>query len=465
MKSKIVFDFVRQLSTKSFPPKVCIVGAGPAGFYAAQQLIKGSSEVEVDILERLPVPYGLVRYGVAPDHPEVKNVINTFHKTAKNSRVQFLGNINVGRDISVQELKDNYHAIILTYGAEEDRLLNIPGENLSNVISGRRFVGWYNGIPSDKDLKINLDVEEAVVIGQGNVAIDIARILLTPVDKLKVTDITSYSLEQLSRSKVRKVSLVGRRGPLQAAYTTAELREIIKLEKCKTFWRPDDFTNVKDVLPNLARPRRRLTELMLQSLEKSSQDSEKFDKELHPIFLRSPIEFQGAKTLDSVKFSINRLKGDDILKQQAEATEKIEEIPCGLALRSIGYKSLPIDESVEFDLKKGRVVNSSGKVDDNIYAAGWVATGPTGVILSTMNNAFAIGAMIHKEIHFTENKSGSTALKDILHKKGIQIVTYEDWEKIDREEMERGKALGKPREKIVNISEMLEIAGKTTSGL
>ncbi|XP_051153921.1 NADPH:adrenodoxin oxidoreductase, mitochondrial-like isoform X2 [Leptopilina boulardi] len=461
MKLKIVFDFVRQLSTKSFPPKICIVGAGPAGFYAAQQLIKSSNQVEVDILERLPVPYGLVRYGVAPDHPEVKNVINTFHKTAKNSRVQFLGNINVGRDVSVQELKENYHAIILTYGAEEDRLLNIPGENLNNVISGRRFVGWYNGIPSDRDLNINLDVEEAVVIGQGNVAIDIARILLTPIDKLKVTDITSYSLEQLSRSKVRKVWLVGRRGPLQAAFTTAELREIIKLERCKTIWRSDNFIGIKEILSNLARPRRRLTELMLQSLENSSSNEIKFEKELHPIFLRSPIKFIGTEFLNGVKFAINQLKGDDILNKIAEATEKIEEISCGLALRSIGYKSVPIDKSIEFDLKRGRIINSSGKVDDNIYAAGWVATGPNGVILSTMNNAFAIGSMINKEIHLTSNKNGSFGLKEILQKKGIQIVTYEDWEKIDKIETERGKIIGKPREKIVDISEMLEIAGKS----
>lgn len=227
-------------------------------------------------------------------------------------------------------------------------------------------------------------------------------------------------------------------------------------------WRPEDFTNVKEILPNLARPRRRLTELMLQSLEDSSFDKTKFDKELHPIFLRSPLEFIGSESLNSVKFSINQLKGDDFLKQTAEATKKVEEISCGLALRSIGYKSVPIDKNVNFDLKNGRVANSLGKVEDNIYAAGWVATGPTGVILSTMNNAFAIGAMIHKEIQLIGNKGGSLALKEILHKKHIQIVTYEDWENIDKIETERGKAVGKPREKIVNVSEMLEIAAKSS---
>ncbi|XP_076654151.1 NADPH:adrenodoxin oxidoreductase, mitochondrial isoform X2 [Halictus rubicundus] len=266
MKIAAIGSCVRLFSTERAIPKVCIVGAGPAGFYAAQQLLKTSGDVHVDVLEKLPVPFGLVRFGVAPDHPEVKNVIHTFEKTASNPRFQFIGNVNVGKDVSIQQLQEIYHAVLLTYGAEEDKQFNIPGENLENVISGRRFVGWYNGVPADSNLKLNLDVEEAVVLGQGNVAIDIARILLTPVDKLRTTDITSFALEQLSKSKVRKVSLVGRRGPLQAAFTIAELREIIKLDGCKTYWRPADFVGVKDIVESLARPRRRLTELMLKSL-------------------------------------------------------------------------------------------------------------------------------------------------------------------------------------------------------
>lgn len=254
---------------------------------------------------------------------------------------------------------------------------------------------------------------------------------------------------------------MGRRGPLQTAFTTAELREITKLEKCKTLWRSEDFTGIKEILPNLARPRRRLSELMLQSLEDSSFDETRYVKELRPIFLRSPIEFTGSDSLKSVKFSINKLEGSDLLKQRAEATQKVEEIPCGLALRSIGYKSVPIDQTVLFDSKSGRVVNSSGKIDENLYAAGWVATGPTGVILTTMNNAFQIGGLIAKEIKITQAKNGWVALKEILDKKGVQVVHYEDWEKIDKEEIERGKAVGKPREKIVDISEMLEIASKS----
>ncbi|XP_076674784.1 NADPH:adrenodoxin oxidoreductase, mitochondrial isoform X2 [Andrena cerasifolii] len=458
MKFGTIRNYVRALSTQPVVPKVCIVGAGPAGFYAAQQLLKSSSNINVDILEKLPVPYGLVRFGVAPDHPEVKNVIHTFEKTASNARFQFIGNVNVGTDITIKELQDIYHAVLLTYGAEEDRVFGIPGENLNNIISGRRFVGWYNGVPADSNLDINLDAEEAIVLGQGNVAIDIARILLTPIDKLKTTDITSHALEQLSRSKVRKVSLVGRRGPLQAAFTIAELREILKLENCRTHWRTDDFVNVKEVVSSLARPRKRLTELMLKHLEETPKNIAASAKELHPIFLRSPVEFLGSGDISGIKLSVNRLEGDDLSTQVAVPSGLFEDIPCGLAFRSIGYKSIQIDTSVPFDNKTGRIKTLTGKVGDNLYAAGWVATGPTGVILTTMTNAFHVGKLINKELSIIGNKAGSTGLRNILDKKGIPIVTYSDWKKIDNAECKRGVELGKPREKITDIKKMLEIA-------
>ncbi|KAG7196688.1 hypothetical protein KM043_016020 [Ampulex compressa] len=458
MKFVMIYNHIRCFSSKSIVPKVCIVGAGPAGFYAAQQLLKTLSEVRVDILERLPVPFGLVRFGVAPDHPEVKNVINTFHKTATNPHVRFVGNVNVGKDISINQLREIYHAVLLTYGAEEDKLLGIAGEDLDNVISGRRFVGWYNGIPTDSNLKINLDTEEAVILGQGNVAIDIARILLTPVDKLKNTDITSFALEQLSKSNIRKVWLVGRRGPLQAAFTIAELREITKLDGCKTHWRNNDFAGIKETISTLTRPRKRLTELMLTSAETIQPNTLTHLKELRPIFLRSPVEFLGSTRVTSVKLAVNKLIGDSTQTQVAVPTDESEEIPCGLAFRSIGYRSVPIDVTIPFDKKAGRITHTLGKVDDDLYAAGWVATGPVGVILNTMTNAFQVGARISKELLAKEDRPGSTGLDEILNQKGIHTVSYSDYEKIDRIERNRGSQLGKPREKIVDINEMLEIA-------
>ncbi|XP_071645176.1 NADPH:adrenodoxin oxidoreductase, mitochondrial-like isoform X2 [Temnothorax longispinosus] len=462
MRFNILKSCTRSLCTVQRTHQVCIVGAGPAGFYAAQRLLKDSSTVKIDILDKLPIPFGLIRYGVAPDHPEVKNVLNTFHKIATNPRVEFIGNVKVGTDVTIKDLRENYDAVLLAYGAQFDRLLNVPGENLNNVISARNFVGWYNGTPEDKNLKINLDVEEAVIIGQGNVAIDVARILLTPVDKLKGTDITSYALEALCRSKVRRVSMVGRRGPLQAAFTTAELREILKLEGCKTVWREQDFENVRTIVPTLERARKRQAELILKSLEESKRDSA-HAKELHPIFLRSPVEFHGDSELESIRFAVNRLRGETIRDQVAEMTDEFEVIPCGLGLRSIGYKAVEIDSSIPFNSAKGCVENVDGKVEGNLYAAGWAATGPTGVLLATMTNAFQVARLIHNELTSSNttgmSRRGWTALRDIPTMKEVQTVSYEDWQKIDRVEQERGKQREKVREKIVDVEEMLQIAG------
>lgn len=264
----------------------------------------------------------------------------------------------------------------------------------------------------------------------------------------------------MSQSKVRKVTLVGRRGPLQAAFTIAELREILKLDGCRTCWRADDFVDVKEVVNTLARPRRRLTELMVKHLEEEPLCTETPTKELHPIFLRSPVKFLGSDSVNGVKLSINKLEGDNASTQFAVSTEQFEEISCGLAFRSIGYKSVQIDTSVPFDQRSGCVKNFAGKVQDKLYAAGWVATGPIGVIMSTMTNAFYVGSLISKELSITETKSGSAGLFKILDQRGIPTVSYTGWKEIDKVERERGKAVGKPREKIVDTNEMLEIALK-----
>ncbi|XP_074100103.1 NADPH:adrenodoxin oxidoreductase, mitochondrial isoform X3 [Cotesia typhae] len=371
-----------------------------------------------------------------------------------------MGNINVGQDISLEELKDNYHVVLLAYGSDQDKLLGIVGEQLGNVISGRNFVGWYNGVPSDKDLKINLNVEEAVIIGQGNVALDIARILLTSIDDLKKTDITSYALEELSQSEVKKVWLVGRRGPLQAAFTTAELREILKLQNCTTIWRSTDFEKIKEYLPQLPRPKKRLMELMLNNLSPATFDDNKINnkKLFAPIFYRSPKEITGRDSVEKVVFSINDVVGLDFLTADAIPTCDEEEISCSLVFRSIGSKSVQIDESIPFDLCRGRVINSHGKVQNNLYATGWVATGPTGVILSTMTNAFQTGNSMKQELNVSDHKAGTKGLIKVLEKKNIPIVTFENWEKIDKAERDRGKLLGKPREKIVDVAEMLKVA-------
>lgn len=257
---------------------------------------------------------------------------------------------------------------------------------------------------------------------------------------------------------MQRVWLVGRRGPLQAAFTIAELRELLKLDNCKTYWRPKDFEGIKEIVPQLVRPRKRLTELMLKSIEDAKIETKKHNKEFHPIFLRAPMQFVGSDSIEKVKLTVTKLHGEDFLKQTAKSTDEFEEIPCGLAFRSIGYKSRPIDPSVPFDLNSGRVLNSDGKIENGLYAAGWVATGPVGVILSTMNNAFKVGSIINNEVDLTASKAGYQELKQILQNRNVVTISYNGWVKIDREECRRGEKLGNPREKIVDISEMINIA-------
>lgn len=441
--------------------QVCIVGGGPAGFYAAQHIVKALPNCQIDVIERLPVPFGLVRFGVAPDHPEVKNVINTFTKTAKNPRVTFAGNINFGTDVLLKDLKDAYHAVILTYGADQDRTFGIPGESLKNVISAREFVGWYNGLPRDRNLDVDLSNEVAVILGQGNVAVDTARILLSPVDELRKTDITEHALAQLVDSKVKTVYLVGRRGPLQVAFTIKELREMINLKGCSSVFERKHFEDIKDIIPNLVRPRKRLTELLLKAALETDPAAD--GKTFRPLFLRSPLSFLGDTSVTGVELGLNSLQGSEMENQVAVPTSDKEIINGGLVLRSIGYQSVNADPSIPFDARKGKIINSNGRVDTGVYSAGWVSTGPVGVILSTMSNAFETGANVIDDIqtqviNTSENKPGFAAILPKLDSKGIQVVSFEGWERIDNEEIKRGKALGKPREKITDIQEMLKIA-------
>ncbi|XP_017772590.1 PREDICTED: NADPH:adrenodoxin oxidoreductase, mitochondrial [Nicrophorus vespilloides] len=457
MKKNILNIVKKSFSTNtSIKSKVCVVGAGPAGFYAAQVLSRKLPEAQIDIYERLPVPFGLVRFGVAPDHPEVKNVVHTFTKTAEQQNVRFLGNVDVGKDIDLKDLKEAYHSVLLAYGADESKYLNIPGEKLKNVLSARNLVGWYNGTPWDKDLPVDLSNPNVAIFGQGNVAIDIARILLTPIDILKKTDITEVALNHLASSKVKTVYLVGRRGPLQAAFTIKELREMTKLENCKSVWNENDFVGVEEIIPELQRPRKRLTELMLKSMRENKAG----EKAFIPKFFRSPLEFQGAEAVEKVKLGVNKMEGSDFRTQRASLTDEVEYLDCGMAVTSIGYKSVSIDAAIPFDDKKGTVEQKNFKVSDGLYACGWLATGPTGVILTTMNNAFNAAGLMIEEVNdlLTIPKPGFESIGTKLKENNVQVVEWKDWLKIDQYEEENGKSLGKPREKIVDVQKMLEIA-------
>ncbi|XP_043941111.1 NADPH:adrenodoxin oxidoreductase, mitochondrial [Protopterus annectens] len=453
-------------------PHICIVGSGPAGFYTAQHLLKHHKSVQVDIFEKLPVPFGLVRFGVAPDHPEVKNVINTFTQSAQHDRCSFYGNVTVGKDVTVEELRQAYHAVVLSYGAEDNRHLGIPGESLSGVYSARAFVGWYNGLPENQDLNPDLSSETVVVLGQGNVALDVARILLSPVDLLQKTDITSTSLDAIAASKVKRIILVGRRGPLQVAFTIKELREMINLPGTKPILNPNDFEGLKDEIKDVPRPRKRLSELMIKTaLEKpSGKDAERWAtscKEWVLKFLRSPVEVLPSADgthAAGIRLSVNRLQGSGELAKPV-MTEETEDIRCGLILSSIGYRSLPIDPAVPFDMKEGIIPNEMGRVSSlpGLYCSGWVKRGPTGVIITTMNDSFDTAHAILEDIdsgvlNTSTAKQGIGALRQLLQQKGVQLVSFSDWEKIDTKEVAQGKLLGKPREKLRDLQEMIHVA-------
>ncbi|KFP30236.1 hypothetical protein N325_05592, partial [Colius striatus] len=448
-------------------PRVCVVGSGPAGFYTAQHILKHHGEARVDIYEKLPVPFGLVRFGVAPDHPEVKNVTNTFTQTARSERCAYYGNVTVGRDVTVAELQRCYHAVVLSYGAEDHRVLGIPGENLSGVYSAREFVGWYNGLPESQDLKPDLSCETALVLGHGNVALDIARILLSPLQLLRKTDITDGSLAALACSKVKRVWLVGRRGPLQVAFTIKELREMINLPGARAVLDPADFTGLENTIKDAPRPRKRLTELMIKTalekpVEKAVEAQTAAPREWGLKFQRSPQEVlpsadgrrargeAAALHLVAAWWSaassfLSQGSGDSA---KAIPTGVTEELECGLVLSSIGYSR---------GLSLAALCARAG-----LYCSGWVKRGATGVIITTMNDSFDTAQSVLEDLQrgvldVATSREGFGAVESILRSRGVRPVSFSDWEKIDAAEVARGRAAGKPREKIVDPQEMLQL--------
>nr|XP_035157605.2 NADPH:adrenodoxin oxidoreductase, mitochondrial isoform X1 [Callithrix jacchus] len=476
-------SFRHQFSTQETTPQICVVGSGPAGFYTAQHLLKQHPQAHVDIYEKQPVPFGLVRFGVAPDHPEVKNVINTFTQTAHCGRCAFWGNVEVGRDVTVPELREAYHAVVLSYGAEDHRALEIPGEELPGVCSARAFVGWYNGLPENQELKPDLSCDTAVILGQGNVALDVARILLTPPEHLEKTDITKAALDVLRQSRVKTVWLVGRRGPLQVAFTIKELREMIQLPGTRPILDPVDFLGLQDrlkgtawrqstMLTEVPRPRKRLTELLLRTaMEKPGPEEAarraSASRAWGLRFFRSPqqvLPSPDGRGAAGVRLAVTRLEGVGEATR-AVPTGAMEDLPCGLVLSSIGYKSRPIDPSVPFDSKLGVIPNVEGRVTDvpGLYCSGWVKRGPTGVIATTMTDSFLTGQMLLQDLKAgllpSGPRPGSAAIQALLSSRGVQPVSFSDWEKLDAEEVARGQGTGRPREKLVDPQEMLHLLG------
>ncbi|KAH0859027.1 hypothetical protein HID58_087288 [Brassica napus] len=462
----------RRLVTRCFssrPLHVCIVGSGPAGFYTADKAHEGA---RIDIIDRLPTPYGLVRSGVAPDHPETKIAINQFSRVAQHERCAFYGNVKLGSDLSLSELRDLYHVVVLAYGAETDKDLGIPGESLGGVFSAREFVWWYNGHPDYSSLKPDLkSSDKAVILGQGNVALDVARILLRPTTELASTDIATHALSALEESSIRKVYLVGRRGPVQAALTAKELREIlgiknlhIRIKETDLSVTPADEEEMKN-----SRARKRIYELLSKAAAAAGTfEGDCGQRELHFVFFRQPERFlesdESKGRVSGVNLEKTILESVGSGKQIAVGTGEFEDINCSMVLKAIGYQSVPIN-GLPFDHKKGIVPNVRGRVvstEPGLYVCGWLKRGPVGIIATNLYCAEETVGSISQDIEEggvgKSEKEGSKGLMQLLEKKEVKMVDFSGWEKIDAKEKQMGIDRNKPREKLVTWEDLLAAA-------
>jgi ferredoxin/flavodoxin---NADP+ reductase len=467
-----------EVGTKENPLRVAIVGAGPTGFYAAEHLFKHKDlVVEIDMFDRLPTPFGLVRAGVAPDHQKIKSVTHIFTRIAIKAGFRFFGNVEFGRDLSLDDLRDHYHQIIYCTGAQTDRSLNIPGADLEGHHPATEFVAWYNGHPDYRDYEFDLSQETAVVIGIGNVAMDVARILARSKEELAKTDIADYALEALAKSSIKTIYILGRRGPAQAAFTTPEIKELGEMQDADIFVLPEeaelDPLSQEVVASGADRGTARKVQIIQSYAEnKPSGKSKK-------IFLRllvSPTEMFGDEDgrLKGMRLVHNELYATEAGSLRPRATDKFEDIEAGIAFRSVGYRGVPLP-GVPFNESWGVIFNEDGRVIDpesgkpvvGEYTAGWIKRGPSGVIgtnkpdaletVEKMIDDLADGKLLDPA-HPTAEEA-----EELVRQHQPNYFTFADWEKLDEIEVARGKALGRPRLKFTSVETMLEAAGKQTA--
>jgi len=469
------------LGTSENPLRVAIVGSGPAGFYAAEALLADAERaVEVDMFDRLPTPFGLVRAGVAPDHPKIKNVIRRYEKTAASEGFRFFGNVEVGREITVAELEQGYEAILYAYGTATDRRLGIPGEELPGSHAATEFVAWYNAHPDFADAEFDLSSERAVVVGNGNVAADIARMLALPRDELETTDTADHAIEALAESGVREIVVLGRRGPAQAAFTNPEVRELGELTDADIVIDPAevelDPASREHIDSEAADPTsRRNVEIFTDF---ASRQPEGKPKRVVLRFCCSPVEILGDGRVEKIVIARNELVREESGAIRARDTGEREEIECGLVLRSIGYKGAGL-AGVPFDSDRGLIPNEDGRVVDpdsgrqvpGHYAVGWIKRGPSGVIGTNKKDAQETVDAILADLEAgkipdrTANRRtrGGEAedvapIEPLLAERAPDHVTYAGWQAIDRAEVAAGEPRGRPRVKFCRIEEMVEAA-------
>ncbi len=425
---------------------VAIIGSGPAGYYTAEACLKQfGDDVHVDIIDRMPVPFGLIRSGVAPDHQAIKAVSHRYEAIALTNSVRFVGKLAIGQDVGVPELLSLYDAVVLATGAPSDQLLGIEGDRLPGVVGSAAFVGWYNGHPDHAGLAPGIDGVDAVIVGNGNVALDVARILAKSPGELAGSDIVAHARAHLERSKIRSITIVGRRGPHQITMTAKELGELGGLERAGPHVDPADLPPVASDDGLEAGHRKAVAQLRKFAQAPSGKPIPiSFD------FFARPVRLEGDGRVERIVVERTRLEADGA----ATGTGETYAIPAGLVITCIGYRTPPIPD-VPYDEQRGRFANVDGRVSPGLYCVGWARRGPTGTIGTNKPDGFMIAEEIAKDLPAAgAEKQGRAGLDALIAERGLDIVTFRDWQKIDRAEIDRARG-GAPREKFVSVDEMV----------
>jgi NADPH-dependent glutamate synthase beta subunit-like oxidoreductase len=433
---------------------IAIIGSGPAGYYTAEAAQKAfGDDVRIDIIDRLPVPFGLIRFGVAPDHQSIKAVSNRYEKVALSDNVRFVGNISVGRDVSIEELQQLYDAVVLATGAPNDRKLEIEGADLPGVFGSAAFVGWYNGHPDFADLSPDLTGEHVVVIGNGNVALDVARILSKTREEFLGSDIVTHALDCLMQANTKRVTFLGRRGPHQIAMTPKELGELGNLTRASPFVDVADLPDIGDDALLEPGMRKSVTHLRDFAAIPASVRAEK-PIEIVFDFYALPVEIQGDGKVE--RLVIERTVLDNQLRSHGTGVTYV--LDCSAVISCIGYQTPPI-EGVPFEHGRGRFASDEGRILPGLYCVGWARRGPSGTIGTNRPDGYAIAELIAADMPSgNSGKRGRIGLDEILSGRGVKPVTFSDWKKIEQAEQDRARD-GAPREKFTSIAEMVAAAG------
>ena len=431
--------------------RIAIVGAGPAGYFTAQAFQKAQTEFlifNIDIIEKLPTPWGLVRSGVAPDHQKIKTVSKVFEKIAKEPNFRLFANVELGKDLSLKDLRDQYDVVVLATGASKGRKLGIPGEELKNSLSAAEFVPWYNAHPDFVEIEGELSSDTAVVIGAGNVAMDVARILAIDPSELDLTDVAEHALAKLKQSNIRRVIICGRRGPEHAAFTAPELRDLPKLENTDVFIDSKQIDDAMKRTLNMSEVEKDIKN-NIEAMKAIAINAKKdVARKLEIKFLLTPIEIKGHGMVEEVVFQKNKIE-----KGKSVATNELFSIKTGLVISAIGYDSI---ELPGITIESGRITNIAGHVERNVYTVGWAKRGPTGVIGTNKSDSSDVVDLILKNLKEPKNNDGIVKLLGSGH----EVISQQAWEEINNQEIANGKLLNKPRSKICYRSELIQISKK-----